>query len=157
MKIKILIFFVLLLGCTNSNKVPEYVIPKDDFISIIVDMHLLDGMMNESKIRQDLVANDNMNYYAEIFANYGYTRNDLDTSIYFYSLEINRYDKIYIEVLNRLNKMDTELKIEEENKKKVHSTVLKKKLKLIISGIDTDSRNGIISCRQCNYNPWRNF
>ena len=68
-------------------------------------------------MRRDLTKNDSINYYDEIFKNYGYTRADFDTSVYYYSKNINEYDEIYEEVLNRLNEMDTELRKENKGEK----------------------------------------
>ncbi|MEA3318099.1 MAG: DUF4296 domain-containing protein, partial [Bacteroidota bacterium] len=144
----LIVFFILLVGC-NKNKTPDYVIPKDDFISILVDMHLLDGMVNESKVRKEILLNDTVNYYSQIFKNYDYTRSDFDTSIYYYSSNINVYDKIYKEVLNELNQMDTQLKIEEEeqrqleNRTKADARVLK----------EIKSHIGLFSC----YPSYNNF
>ena len=97
-------------ACKKGTKVPHYVIPKEDMINIIIDIHVTDGLFTVTKVRRELVRNDSLNYYDEIFTNYGYTRKDFDTSVYFYSKNINEYDKIYQEVLNRLNEMETELK-----------------------------------------------
>ncbi len=117
MKIKFLVFTILLAGCSKNEKLPEYVIPNDEFVSIIVDIHLLDGMMNEVNIRREITRHDTINLYSEIFKNHGYTRAQFDSSIIYYTNDINKYDKIYNEVLNKLNRMETELKGEEEENK----------------------------------------
>jgi len=112
----------LLISCSNK-KVPEYVIPHNDMVEIIVDMHLADALFSVTNIRRDLVKqeitrNDTVDYYDEIFYHYGYTRKDFDTSVYYYSEHINEYDDIYQEVLNRLNEMDTQLRQEKEANRK---------------------------------------
>jgi len=116
-KLLIIILGLVFFSCSNQTKVPEYVIPKDDMIDIILDIHLTDGLFTISKIRKEITSADSLNYYDEVFRNYGYTRADFDTSVYYYSKNINEYDKIYEEVLNRLNEMDTELRKENKGEK----------------------------------------
>ena len=83
---------------------------------IITEIHITDGILTLNKIRRNLAKKDSVNYYNLILDNYGYSREDFDTSIYFYSKNINEYDEIYKEVLNRINEMETNL--QEENPKK---------------------------------------
>jgi len=142
MKLKIILFVVLLIGCSKTEKTPKYVIPTNDFVSIVVDIHLLDGMMNEVNIRRKITKNDTVDLYSEIFKNYGYTRKDFDTSIYYYSSKINTYDEIYKEVLNKLNKMETQLKEEEEKEKREN----KKAAKEEIAVKEINSYIGIFYC-----------
>lgn len=100
---------VLLFACSETST-PDYVIPKEKMIDIIVDIHLTDGMFTLQPVRKEFVSKDNTNYYNFILENYGYTRKDFDTSVFYYSENINEYNKIYIEVLNRLNELETEIK-----------------------------------------------
>lgn len=92
-------------------------------VSIIVNMHITDGLLNVSKVRRNMVKKDSLNYYDAVFESFGYTRSDFDTSIHYYSNNISEYDKIYEEVLNKLSEMQTQLKEEvakeTENSKKV--------------------------------------
>jgi len=100
----------LLFACSSKTNTPDYVIPKEKMVDIIVDIHLTDGMFTVNTIRKEYTRKDSVNYYDKILDNYGYTRKDFDTSVYFYSININEYNKIYIEVLNRLNEIETEVK-----------------------------------------------
>ena len=113
MKITAVILLVIFLfSCDSGNKTPDYVISHDDMVNIIIDIHLTDGLLTHNKVRRKLAKKDTLNYYDAILNNYGYTRADFDTSVYFYSKNINEYDNIYDEVLNRLNEMETKLKQE---------------------------------------------
>ncbi|MCB2196836.1 MAG: DUF4296 domain-containing protein [Bacteroidetes bacterium] len=111
----VILIMAFMLSCVKNDKVPDYVIPKEDMVNIIRDIHLTDGMLTISDVRRDLARQDTINYYDAIFENYGYKRADFDTSIYYYSKEINTFDEIYKEVLNQLNEMETLLK--EDDKK----------------------------------------
>ena len=112
-RISSLIILLLLFSC-NESKIPDYVIPKDDMTNILIDIHITDGLLTIGKVRNQLAKEDSINYYDSILGNYGYTRHDFDTSVYYYSLNINQYDEIYHEVLNKLNELETSLKEEEQ-------------------------------------------
>jgi hypothetical protein len=111
----IILILTFAVSCIQTDKVPDYVIPKEDMVNIIRDIHLTDGMLTVSDVRRDLARQDTVNYYNAIFETYGYNRAEFDTSIYYYSKEINTFDEIYKEVLNQLNEMETLLK-EEDSK-----------------------------------------
>lgn len=110
--VRVLFVLSFIFSCSKVNKTPEYVIPHDDMVNIIVKIHITDGMLNINKVRRDLARKDSSNYYETIFKSFGFTRADFDTSIYFYSNNIDEYDKIYEEVLNKLSEMETQLKEE---------------------------------------------
>ena len=109
----LILLIVCILSACNSEKIPDYVIPGGDMANIIVDIHMTDGLLTMTRVRKNLIKNDSLNYYDELLNEYGYTRKDFDTSVYYYSLNINEYDNIYKEVLNKLSEM--EAKIKEEN------------------------------------------
>jgi len=121
---RIIIFIIavfMLLSC-QKNKVPEYVIPPEDMTSILVDIHLTDGMLSSSKIRRDFAKKDSANIYNILFHNYGYNRKDFDTSLFYYSKNLTLYDKIYKDVLNQLNEMETQLKEQNQENQDEQST-----------------------------------
>jgi hypothetical protein len=107
----IIVILSVLFAC-STDKTPDYVIPQDKMIDIIADIHLVDGMMTVHTIRREILRQKSNNLYDEVFTRYGYTRTDFDTSIYYYSLNINQYDAMYKEVLNKLS--EKEAKIKEE-------------------------------------------
>lgn len=114
-KYLILVLTVFMVAC-SFNKTPDYVIPQDDMVDIIVDIHLMDGLMSVRSIQEELTQADTSNYYDLIFEKYGYSRADFDTSVFYYGKNINKYDKIYEEVLNELTSLDADIK--EENRLK---------------------------------------
>jgi hypothetical protein len=114
-----IIVVIFLSACAKESKSPDYVIPQDKMVNIITDIHIMDGLNTMSNVRRKL-AKDSISNYDVIFTNYGYSRSDFDTSIYFYSKNIDQFDKIYEDVLNKLNEMETIVKqesVEEEAKK----------------------------------------
>lgn len=115
MKYYIPFVLVFLFACSGKTNTPDYVIPKEKMIDIIVDIHLTDGMFTINTVRKDYALKDSVNYYDKILLNYGYTRKDFDTSVLYYSENINEYNQMYIEVLNRLNELETDVKQQTPN------------------------------------------
>lgn len=109
-KLYIIVLIICILSACGSGRVPDYVIPQDDMADIIVDIHLTDGLMTMTRIRKEILNKDSVNLYDEIFIKYGYTRKDFDTSVYYYSYNINQYDDIYNDVLNKLSEMEAKEK-----------------------------------------------
>jgi len=92
-------------------------------VNIIVDLHVLDGMLNESEIRREIVRIDTSNIYNSVLNYYGYSRHDFDTSLFYYSKNIAEYDVIYQEVLNKLGEMEAIVKEEEEKQKALQDSL----------------------------------
>ena len=113
-KIGVIILTVFLFACGNSKKSPDYVIPHSDMIEIFIDIHVIDGIFSVNRLRNE-IAKDSINYYNSILEKYGYSRHDFDTSLFYYSKNINEYDEIYEAVLNRLSEMETKLKEETQS------------------------------------------
>ncbi|MCG8412482.1 MAG: DUF4296 domain-containing protein [Bacteroidales bacterium] len=120
MKKQIIPFLIILFVACSKNKVPDYVIPEDKMVDIIVDLHVSDGIMNMYEIRNEILKYKKENIYNQILSLHGYNRHDFDTSVYYYSYNINQYDEIYKKVLSRLT--EKEARIKEEGLKKTDST-----------------------------------
>jgi hypothetical protein len=106
----ILLLVFSLFSCNSKKDIPDNVIPFDDMVDIIYKIHVTDGLLTLSKVRRSVVKIDTTNYYDALLNNYNYNRQDFDTSLYYYSKNIDQYDLIYDEVLNRLSKIEAELK-----------------------------------------------
>ena len=116
-----LTLFTLLLGC--KNRVPEYVIPPNDMVPLLVDMHIADGLLGEAKYRAKIAQLDTTNLYDAILERHGYTRQDLDTSFYYYTTDIDRFDAIYNDVLERLNERETILRQDRLQQDSLHRAI----------------------------------
>lgn len=111
--------FVFITSCGKDKK--DYIIPKDDFEQILVDIHLMDGITRQSSLRKKLAKeNDSLNYYDAILSSHNYTRPQFDSSMVYYSKNLNKFDDIYENVLSELNRMEAEAeeKLEEQRKRK---------------------------------------
>lgn len=102
----ILLFtLVFAWGCNKERKV----IPRDEMVSVLVQVHLMDGATQIAQYNPEVSVPDTLNVYEAVLENYGYTKAQFDSSIQYYSKDLRKFDRIYQEVLSRLNKMETEV------------------------------------------------
>ena len=93
----------------------KYIIPSKDFVKILTDIHISDAMLVTYDIKKEQNIGDSVSYYGPILEQYGYTRQQLDSTLVYYSEHPHDYDKIYQMVLNSLSRIEGDLnKIEEE-------------------------------------------
>ncbi len=108
---RVVIFFIvfLIVACKSTNK-NEYIIPEEDFKQILVEIHLKDGVAGNSRLRRDAARYDTTNIYTTSIEKYGYTREQFDSTLNYYAFYINSLDRIYDDVLRRLNEKETEIR-----------------------------------------------
>jgi len=106
--------FVLTFACQNKKKV----IPRDELVPVLVDIHLLDGAVRHARYKDEIQMPDNMDTYEYVLEKHGYTQAQFDSSMNYYSRDPRRFEQIYQEVLARLNRMETEVREEKEEQRK---------------------------------------
>jgi predicted transposase YdaD len=112
-----IIHFIFIVGLTLilSCEQEKEIIPRKDMTSILVEVHLMDGSVEISRYEKNINLPDTLNLYKAVLEDYGYTREQFEASLQYYSKNLRKFDRIYQEVLSRLNQMETEAK--EEQKK----------------------------------------
>jgi len=98
----ILSLFIVFMGCQKERGV----IPRKDMIAVLVDIHLMDEAMQRAKYDKDIALADTLDAYRVVLKGHGYTRAQFDSSLRYYSKDLRKFDRIYQEVLARLNKME---------------------------------------------------
>jgi hypothetical protein len=99
----------ILVGCNKERKV----IPRDEMVPILVKIHLMDGTAQIAQYNPEINIPDTMDVYKVVLEDYGYTRAQFDSSLQYYSRDLKKFDRIYQQVLARLNKMETAAQEEE--------------------------------------------
>lgn len=121
-----MVSIILLISCTGNS----YVIPEDEMVDIMVDMHLAEAMVYlDSKTFND--REDKLEAYNSVFEKYDITKERLDSSIRYYMENAPVYLSIYGKVVERLNRMKDEVTIGEYQIKK----------ELLFSDLDEDIRS----------------
>jgi len=107
-----LIFFSL-ISCYHENKevipIPKSMLTKDQMVDILTDLQLSEGILTFRRIERLPVANYGESLYSKVIEEHQLTREQLQENIDFYNNDPKLMEKIYDEVLARLNKMQSEL------------------------------------------------
>jgi len=118
--ILLLVFLLVSNSCRDKEK-----IPREEMVSILVDIHLLDGMIQQDRYRQKMEIPDTLNVYKHVLDKHGYSQARFDSTLNYYSKDPRKFERIYQDVMARLNRMETrareqkeELRREEEEAEK---------------------------------------
>lgn len=118
---KISYFFFLsifLMACTSNTimKKPDDLIPKNQMVDLLTDMLIASGAENIKNIELER----NVNYFPLIFEKYGIDSTRFKESNYYYTSQIDDYEKILKKVDDRLKalkeKLDSEIKLQDSLK-----------------------------------------
>jgi hypothetical protein len=112
-KNRIFIVSVLILlmagSCFQREEKTRYkgLIPEKDFISILNDLYLTNGLFALPYIRTQYMIKDTSQLYVDIIEGYGYTTGAMDTTIqYYYIKKPKKLIKIYDEMLARFSEIE---------------------------------------------------
>ena len=112
----IILFSLLFFSCgkdvTRMNR--KNLIKKEDFVDILVEMHMIDAITNQPEYYRKYEDVDSIDLYGPIFQKYGYDKADFDSTWHNYSrrqdLYLEIYDQVMLELnyeLDRLTELDT--------------------------------------------------
>lgn len=109
-KIFIILFIsAALWACShNSGNRSVKIIPKNKFIDVLTEVHILDAITNEPTYYRKYPQQDSIDLYGAIFHKFNITRADFDSTVSYYSLKPQKYIEIYDKVILNLNyRLDT--------------------------------------------------
>lgn len=103
MKRLILVFFVLIfyMSCKDASK--KKVIKRDDMVSLLTDIHLVDGYLAgvaEEKLKQEAA-----NYYNLVYKRHSTDSIQFKISLKYYSKDPVLLDSMYSEIIAKLDKL----------------------------------------------------
>ena len=113
--IAFVVFVTLFLhsGCTEKVREkaipPDDLIPRDEMVDIIVDMHLYDAIIwKEQKTKTKKIQVEKLFLYESILEKYHITKEQFESSMGFYQSDLEVLDEIYADVITKLSKMKSE-------------------------------------------------
>ena len=110
----IFLVFVILSGCTTDisekrgNPPPPDLIPRNEIVDVIADMHLYDAVMKEKQKKHRDVQKSKYYLYQTVMDKYHITREQFESSLTYYQQDLDEYNKIYDDVIEKLSKMKAE-------------------------------------------------
>ena len=105
---KYLIGILLLAVFAGCEKRPEGLLSRSEMTDFLYDLHKLDGTLMANGFGQ-AEDRENVYYYNSLLKKYGITQAQFDSSVVWYTAHPKTYEKIYIEVLDRLNKLEADV------------------------------------------------
>lgn len=115
-KISLVFFLFSFFSCYHENKEviqePQKLLSKEQMVDILTDLQLAEGILIYSKIERLPSQNSGIAIYSLVIEKYNLTREELQENIDFYNNDPKLMEKIYDEVLVRLNKMQFELNLQ---------------------------------------------
>lgn len=109
-----IILLLLFSSCTEKNQetgpVQGRIMPERDFIAILSDIYLTDGLLMVSQVRNQFPHKDSLDVYIDAIKNRGYTKEDMDATLEHYFLDKpKRLIRIFDKMLGQFTEMDTRL------------------------------------------------
>lgn len=108
-KLIIVLFLATSAACTvrKEKTEKEGLIPEDDFVSVLSDIHIADGLLILPNIRNLYEETDSIQNYVDIIKSHGYTKEEMDRTIrYYFVKKPKKLIKIYDAVLAKLSEME---------------------------------------------------
>ncbi|MFA9390796.1 MAG: DUF4296 domain-containing protein [Prolixibacteraceae bacterium] len=109
--ILITILLILVSGC-KRDPLPKHAIPRDQFVDILVDIHIAEGM-SQDRLRLKIDSIESTSLYLSILDKNNVSTEQMELTTLYYSRHQRDYKKIYTDVLDKIS-----ILIEEENTKK---------------------------------------
>ena len=108
------LFIILFLGivafiaCDEpALEKPENLVKESTMIEMLVDVHLAEATFNNRRHDDSLIINSSSaNFYYSILEKYQVPDSVFEKSFVYYSTETKKFEKMYRQVLNKLNEME---------------------------------------------------
>jgi|WetSurMetagenome_2_1015567.scaffolds.fasta_scaffold03849_5 hypothetical protein len=110
------VLLIVLLASCNDTKV-ENTIPEKDFISILTDSYLADGLLTVPSIREMYSKRDSVSNYMDIVKTHGFTWEQMQNTLEIYFIgDPKKLSKIYDQILVRLSEMESQASVAQQIK-----------------------------------------
>ncbi len=102
---------LLFAGCSTNPKGPRgyNIIPPGEMIDLLADLHYYDGLISQNDEITAGVDKDSTDLYRFIFEKHGVDRLKFEKSMNYYAFEPGNFERMYAEVIEKLNKRQTEI------------------------------------------------
>ncbi len=103
-KILSALFFLMLFSCSgNKEEIPADILPKEKFISVMIEMYLTEAKISHSNIIDRPSYEKGMKEYETIFKKFGTDKSQVEKSIDYYTRQPELMREIQSRVLDSLN------------------------------------------------------
>jgi len=121
---KLIVIFSLMLFIISCDKKSEFVIEKDKFVDLLVDIHKIDALLSTKQMNDVNVKVDSASYYNFVYKKHNVSRNEFDSTLKFYTERPEDFAKIYKLVIEKISVLKKDESLKTDVKKAVDSTNL---------------------------------
>ena len=104
----LLIALLISFACKDKKVRPENLLPREDFVNILTDIHLTDAWLERKGIQGDSLVIYNKANFEQILANYHANRKAFNATYAFYIQNPDDFDLIYLDVIDKLSQMQAD-------------------------------------------------
>jgi len=97
------VFIVLIIGCGKSIKTPEGILEKGKMISILLDIHLIEGQIQQLRVTRDSSTRVFKYFEREIFEKHEVSDSVYYNSLGFYYDHPELMEEIYTAIVDSLS------------------------------------------------------
>jgi len=103
----IMIVLIIVTGCLRDPK-PSNTLKREKFIKVLTDMHIGESMfLEKNRIQLDTLQSKSI--YLSVLKKYNVTEKQMEETTLYYSRHPREYDKIYTEVVSRMQSMNEQI------------------------------------------------
>ncbi len=102
----ILIFILILHSCSDQNDKKSKVLDKNDFIAVLIDLHIAEGLIEKRHIDIKNSLKDSISISNSILRNKHISKNDFIKTLEYYSTRTDEYLVIYDSIRAILNRKE---------------------------------------------------
>jgi hypothetical protein len=109
---KLLIFLSIILlvwACHKGKTRRDYIVPRDTLVSVLVDLHIADGIAITDADYKNHISKVYEKYYESVFSKHKITRAQFDSTMVYYTGRMEDLDKIYEDVMSELSVREGQL------------------------------------------------
>lgn len=114
------LLFLFLYSCTQPEQKfqKSELIPAKDLVQVLYDLHMADGLLSLSEVRDDYIDMDSLGQYLSILTSHGYSIEQFNNTIEYYSSDPEALSKIYEKVIIQLNELEVEVMSSDQDEEK---------------------------------------
>ena len=106
-----------LTGCFNASiPKPKQLIDRDQFVKMMVDVYLVQGLQNVPQAAKDLKKITQTDLYHSVLKKYSVADTVFIRSLIYYSSFPKDFEKMHVQILDILNETELQLKPQEKMK-----------------------------------------
>jgi hypothetical protein len=119
----LIIAIIFLVGCKNNEKVRKREILSDEkFYAILIDLHMAEGIMTSTNIRQTKRINDSISMYNYVLKKHDVSRLQFVRTIEYYTIHPEKYTIFYDSLERYFENLDKQLKKELMTENEIQKT-----------------------------------